>query len=318
MTTPSLNMEALTQACNSTVPGQDITPLLEAINNTIPGYEFHLTFTEKDWYRVGGIVTTDGERIAENLEEWVEVTTDGNVMDLVAEYGDESYCATALSGKTHFLSAPTGDKDLEFLQIEVEEVQETMDRELFDPNNIPDTLEDIIDPLNFIEIEHKPISSPKYIFKNAICFSDITTELTSEYSGDPRFKRFLEEWERSSAGKNTEFYKHWAIEILPILRDVGEHRHEVKLFSPHADAIHAYDMSGMSKSGPIVQMLNSLDKESGFPMAWYFLMLTKKFMSYAMVKSINEEIRWSREDFAFLADKDRQLLENWVEDPYNL
>ncbi len=318
MNTTSVNAEALAKACDSIQPGSGTPSLLEAINSTLSGYEFHLSFTEKDWYRVGGIVTAEGQRVAENLEEWVEETANGDVMDLVAEYGDEGYCATAFSGKTHYLSAPTGDKSLDFLQIEVEEVQEVIERELFNPDTIPDTLEDIIDPLDFAEVEHRALSKPRYVFKKAICFSDIGSELTSEYSGDPRFKRFLQEWEQSSAGDNTEFYKHWAIAIQPLLRDVGEHRHEVKLFSPHADAIHAYDMSGMSKSGPIVQMLNSLDKEAGFPMAWYFLMLTKKFMSYAMVKSIREEISWSKSDFAFLEDKDRQILEKWIEDPYNL
>jgi len=74
----------------------------------------------------------------------------------------------------------------------------------------------------------------------------------------------------------------------------------------------------MSKSGPIVQMLNSLDKESGFSMAWYFLALTKKYMSYPMIKSIREELGWSRKDFAFLTDTDRAILENWIEHPYSL
>jgi len=314
----AFDKEVLIEACASTQPESDTNLLVQAINKALPGFDFHLTFTEKDWYRVGGIVTGDGERISHTLEEWVEEKSDGNAMDLVAEYGDEGYCATSLSGKTHFLSAPIGDGPLDFIQIEVEEVQETIDRELFDPDNIPDTLEDIIDPLDFVELDHRPLSDPKYVFKNAYNFSEEGPELTSEFGGDRRFKRFMEDWQASTASNDTPFYQHWAITAQSFLRDVGEHRKEVKLFSPHADSIHAYDMSGMSKSGPIVQMLDSLDKQAGFPMAWFFLMLTKKFMSYPMVKSIREEISWSRSDFAFFNEEDRAILERWIDDPYNL
>ncbi len=318
MTATTLDTEHLSRICAETEPAATPQILLQGINDAAVDHDFSLTFTEKGWYRVGGIVTSDGKRVAENLEEWVESESGGDIMDLVARYSDSGYRTTAKAGKTHYLSAVTGDQPLDFIQLEVEEVQEVMDHELFDPDRIPDTIEDIVDPLESKEVEPTPVAPPKYEFKQATHFTDMAEELTSEYSGDPAFRRFIDDWRDSSAGATVPFHKCWVVNVLPILKDVGEHKYEVKLLSPHADIIHAYDMSGLGSWGTLIKMLKSLDQEAGFPMAWYFLMLTKKFMSYAMVNSIREEMSWSKTDFSFITDNDRVILEKWIADPYIL
>lgn len=318
MTAISLDMEQLSRICAATEPAANPQILLQGVNDASANHDFGLTYTEEGWYRIGGVVTSEGQRVANNLEDWIEAESGGDIIDLVARYGDKGYCTTALAGKTHYLTATTGQNPLDFIQLEVEEIQEVMDHELFNPDRIPDTIEDIVDPLEINEVEPTPVSAAKYEFKQATHFTDMAEELTSDFTGDPAFRRFISDWNDSSAGSAIAFHQCWAVNVLPILKNVGEHKFEIKLLSPHADVIHAYDMSGMGSWGTIIKMLESLDNEAGFPMAWYFLMLTKKFMSYSMVKSIREEMSWSKTDYSFLAENDRLVLENWLDEPYNL
>ncbi|HXK53883.1 MAG TPA: hypothetical protein PK405_04295 [Hyphomicrobiales bacterium] len=314
----SLDAEKLKRICAATEPAATLEPLLKNINAAAGGREFSLTYTDKGWYRVGGIVTATGERVADDLEQWVRAQGEDDIISLAAQYADSGYLATAISGKTFFLSASSGPRALDFIQIEVEELREVTDRELFDHDNVPDTIEDIIDPMECRPVKQTPVAPPVYQFKQLLDFSAIGEELTSEYAGDPAFRRFLRDWEQSSASGELPFHKCWAVEVLPVLADVGEHKSKVRLWSPHGAAVHTYDMSGRGMGGGIVKMLASLDREAGYPMAWYFLMLTKKFLSPAMLISIREEMGWSQRDSTFLAANDRRILESWIEAPYTI
>jgi hypothetical protein len=314
----SLDAESLSRICAATEPAPTPDLLIQAINAAAGAREFSLTFTDKGWYRVGGIVDAQGSRVAEDIEDWVKTEGGDDLIGLAALYADSGYIATAITGKTFYLSALTGPRALDFLQIEVEELHEVTDRELFDPDNVPDTIEDIIDPVSARAVERQEVAPPRYHFKQLIDFSAIGEELTSEFAGDPAFRRFLRDWEQSSAGDKKPFHKCWAVEVLPVLADVGEHKNKVRLLSPHADAVHTFDMSGRGSGGSIFKMLASLDREAGYPMAWYFLMLTKKFMSGAMLTAIREEITWSRRDMNFLEPRDRRILDSWIDAPYTI
>ncbi|MBZ0216916.1 MAG: hypothetical protein K8F25_10215 [Fimbriimonadaceae bacterium] len=312
----NLNTDALSEICASVVPSDSPAQLLAKINQTDRAHRFRHVFTETGWYRVGGIVTSEGQRLADKLEDWIDANYDGDMIDFVARYGDAGYRVTRLDGKTHYLAASDGSGILDFVQVEIEEIQEVLDHNLIDQDKIPDTVEGIIDPMEPHELPREFVSPPHYICKKITRFSEFAEKLTSEFSGDPDFRRFLDEWERSSAGKAIPFWDCWSVKVLPILRGVGEHKYKVKLFSPFADQIHTFDMSGRGGGGHILSMLDAVDKMSGFPMAWYFLLITKKYMSHGLVTSIRQELGWKKQHYISFSENDREIFENWIENPY--
>lgn len=316
MASTSLNTQTLHDICASVDPSEQPDQLLLKINEADRANRYRLIFTERDWYRVGGVISSDGKRLADNLEDWIDDNFDDDIMDFVARFGDSGYRVTSLSGKTHYLAAGGGDGPLDFIQIEIEEIQEVVGHDLIDRDHIPDSMEAIIDPMEPRQLTPDSVSPARYVCKNVICFSDLAEDLISDFSGDPDFRRFLDEWERSSASDAVAFKDVWSVNVLPVLRDVGEHKHKVKLLSPYADQIHAYDMSGGDSAGHILSMIASVDRESGFPMAWYFLLVTKKFMSHGLASTILQELGWRNQDFISFADKDLEIFESWVKNPY--
>ena len=316
MALASLDTDALREICAVIVPSGNPDKLLQKINEADSDHKYRHVFTESDWYRVGGVVSSDGQRLADNLEEWVDDNYNGDMIDFVARFGGAGHIVTSLRGKTHYLTAGEGAGTLDFIQLEIEEVCEVIDHVLIDHGHIPESLEALIDPLESHDLPAKTVSPARYICKKVTHFRDLADDLTSDFSGDPNFSRLLDEWERSSAGDTVAFKDCWSVNVLPVLKDVGEHKYKIKLLSPYANQIYAFDMSGKGAGGHILSMLQSVDKECGFPMAWYFLLITKKYMSYGLSSSISQELGWKKQEHISLADKDREIFENWVANPY--
>lgn len=319
MTITPIDETLLAEACGKLPAGSDTSPLLDCINAHAGALGFRLALTERDWYRLGGVVTADGERIADDLESWVEEEAAGDVIDFVARYGDAGYLATAFLGKTHYFIAPTGDGHMDFVQIEVEEIQEVVERHLLDPEQIPDTVEDIIDPLEEAEVYHKPLTEPRYVFRRVTYFADKVGELTSEYTGDHRFTRFLEEWEHSSAGNAIAFHDHWVVTVIPYLDTRGDHMHEVKLLSQDHSMVANIDTRHLVDDGGqrLADLVHGIDRDAEYPMAWYFLMLAYNYLPYKTVTALHDHVLGAGQ-YSYLRDRDMKVLEHWIEDPYHL
>jgi len=316
MNSRSVNIDALDAICASVIPAETPIGLMQTINDTLPGQPFHYIFTDNDWYRVGGIVTSDGARLADSLEDWLGAHFSGDIADFAARFGRSGYRVTNVRGKTHYFSASMGDAALDFVQVEVEEVDEVVSHDLIDAQHIPDSIETIIDPLDPSPVEAVPVTPPRYQCKRITNFSDLAEDLISDFSGDRNFRRFLDEWQRSTASDHVAFHDCWAVTVVPLLRAVSEHKTKVRLLSRFADRIHAYDMSGRGAAGHILNMIASVDRECGFPMAWYFLLVTKKYMSHALAASIRQELGWKRQPYITFADADREIFEAWIDNPY--
>ena len=102
----------------------------------LPDLDFHHVLTRGGWHRIGGIVDGEGKRITHTLREWLETMSGGDVQALYEEYGEAGYIATCLQGKTHYFIAQTGESAGDFVQLEVEELQEVTDRLLLDADHL--------------------------------------------------------------------------------------------------------------------------------------------------------------------------------------
>ncbi len=313
------DLECLTEACGRIEPTAGAEALRRCIQDALRPLEVRRLSIDDEWYRLGGVVTADGDRVAESLYEWADAESGGDALELLARYGDAGYCATAISGRTHYFIAAQGPGPLEFLQVEVDEIQEVVERPLFDPDRIPDTLEDVIDPLGGVRLPPRPLAPPRYVFRRAVDWSGRFGELTSEFTGDPRFRRFLEEWERSSASVHgARFCDHWALTVVPYLDSLGDHKQEVRPLTPDAHLVADFVRTPEFSNGPaLAARMRRIDHAAGYDMAWYFLMLTRNYLPYEAVGRLRAAFAGSG-GVAYLPARDLDVLAHWIEEPYHL
>ncbi|MCW8836899.1 MAG: hypothetical protein OQJ99_11130 [Rhodospirillales bacterium] len=318
MNVETLDPDVLEEACNRIVPRPDAEILVDTINNRAQGIRFHLAHTDDGWYRLGGVVDDDGNRVAQDLAAWAEAESAGDVMDLVTRFGESGYLATAVHGKTHYLIAPIGDGPLDFAQIEVEELKEVVERPLFEDGVIPDTLEDVIDPVHFAPAKPQVVRPARYLFKRITFFPDRADDMISEFRGDPRFRRFLDEWQTCEGSKNLRFCDHWVVRVVPYMDSTGNHQNEVRLLSTRTAAVATIRRTKPAEGPVLAELLRSIDSHAGFDMAWYFMMLVRNFLPYRLVQVVHEDQKNGGGVYGRIPTSDMKTLARWIEDPYHL
>jgi len=66
----------------------------------------------------------------------------------------------------------TGKRARDYIQIEVEQVQEVIERSLWTPDWMPDDLEDFIDPLDAPRLAPEPVAPPRLLFRRLVRVAD--------------------------------------------------------------------------------------------------------------------------------------------------
>ena len=119
----------IVDACAAVPASAGAVALSRDIRRRLPEWSFRETFCRGGWYRLGGIVFISGGRVADQLEQWATdslAAHDGDLASLAAEYAESGLRATLISGRSHyFVAAVSGADSADFLQLEVEELQET-------------------------------------------------------------------------------------------------------------------------------------------------------------------------------------------------
>ena len=124
--------------------------LLEIANRICPGCTFRYALNRGGWYRPGGLIDAKGVRIAESLGTWARIeldACDGDMGELVERNADKGLLVTRHTGRTHYFVAAYGSAPSDFLQFEVEELQEVLDRKLIDNGKPPEDLQELIEPI---------------------------------------------------------------------------------------------------------------------------------------------------------------------------
>ncbi len=305
----------LVHVCTQAKPEEEQADLLRRINEAVKNLEFQHVLSRSGWYRPGGAVTQEGERVTNNLRTWAEQESGGQVSSLLEKYGDQGWFATRLLGTTHYLIATTGNDSADFIQLEVEELQEVLARPLFDPDWLPESLEEFIDPYEFPEIDPEPVASPRYLFRRAIPIAQALEELRVEGMESRRMRRFMQDWNRSSATINARFWNCWVIRFIPYTDRYGDKKFNVKPLTTYKELVP--DVSGalIQRGAGLANLIRDIDRQAGYPMAWYFFMLT--------TPGIKHEIAWSvMEDhcagFEYLPGRDLEVIRSWCDDPYSI
>lgn len=298
-------------ACNRELHGATPAGILVRIQSEVPELELHYATARSGWHRLGGIVDADYRPIAHNIETWAETESEGDMDLLLDKCAEIRGFVTKLEGSTHYLTAATGAGAADFVQIEVEQVQEVIDRPLWDPDWMPDDLADFCDPLDFPRLDPEPLGPPRLMFRRLVRVADF---LASDDAGK-HIKRFFGDWDRSSAGESARFCDHWILSFRDYRDTQGDARRSAKPIPlPRSDEFELADAE-IGRGAVLANLIHAFDRHSGYHFAWYFHMLTRREVSHQLAEAVHSDLMGA---FDYLPPKDIAVLRTWYDAPYSV
>jgi hypothetical protein len=302
------------------IPASDgAAALARELARTEPQLAFREVLARGGWYRLGGVVDADGAHVADDLERWAETELAARDDDLGAlheDYADSGLRATRLAGRTHYLVAATGPAAADFIQIEIEELQEMACHALFDADNPPGSIEELVDPRNDDEAcasRAVPLGAPFLALRRLTPVAQTLARIRSQKPEPQPIHRFIEAWEASSAGAATQFSNHW---VLAIREHLDRYRQNIIQATPVA-AVNgapprfdgAFGVQGLSLHNALARY----DKAAGYPMAWFFNMITTRSVPHALSAAVMDD---TQAGFHYLPDRDADVVKDWLYRPY--
>ncbi|MGF1545720.1 MAG: hypothetical protein ACFCUG_00170 [Thiotrichales bacterium] len=303
---------------DTTRPRPHHSALLALAGNCLPMCDFRYALTRGGWYRPGGVIAANGTRIAGDLERWAETELDacGGDMELFLDrFDDAGLLATRITGRTHFFVAAIGAAPTEFLQLEVEELQEEIDRSLFTPDDPPADLQELIDPITPCKVAAHPVGRSYYHYRRLTDIRQVSASLAQPVEGEAPLARFLDEWSRSSAARRAHFSEHWIL----ALREHHDRYHNLQLFaapiSLHARKLKSFHWHPEAQGVELSEQLLAFDRAAGYLGAWYFHLVAGALTPRAVAYAVRADLEAG---FEYLPDSEAALVRNWVEAPYSI
>lgn len=305
----------LIEACTTTQVSAGPQALVKEISQRIPDLAFRRVLCRGGWYRLGGVVNSQGESVAEDLEAWVSGEADareGDIAHLYEDYAGKGLFATRLVGRTHYLVSTTGNAPDDFLQLEVEDLQEIRSHPLFGDDDQATSVEDIIDPRQS-EVDGHPVGLPYYTFRRVTHIGEILARMRSQSPEPQAIHRFVEDWGKSSAGHATTLPNHWVI----VVREHLDRFHQ-PIFQAQPVAALTGDLPRFRAAQGTARLamhdaLQTFDREAGYPMAWFFHMLTSKAVPTWVAQTVVED---ALSGYAYLPQRDVDVVRHWLHRSY--
>lgn len=309
----------IANTCISTPVKQNHKLLLQKISQIIPTLSFDHVLTRGGWHRTGGVVDSKGKHISDNLRDWVEKESNGEVNQLIDIYLDSGYIVTSYIGKTHYFVAKTGEAAADFVQLEIEELQEVQDHPLFNNEVLPDDIEDIIEPLDAEKLTQKQVDDPRYVFRRITSVdSFIRTMSTRILERGHKFnalQRFMQDWDRSSSKETGPFCHHWVLTIQEYTDAWGEPIMHAKPVSTLTKELPLMELNGVHRGSRLATLIHGFDHDVGYPMAWYFYMLSHTEVPHKLAEAIHNDLMGA---YDYLPARDLKVLNEWYVKPYGI
>ncbi|MGA7178670.1 MAG: hypothetical protein WBX11_03645 [Thiobacillaceae bacterium] len=301
---------------SATPPRPHHSALLAAAGKLVPSCDFRYALTRGGWYRLGGVIRPDGTRLADDLESWAESELEacgGDMEVLLDRHANDGLLTTRQSGLTHYFVAPFGPEAADFIQLEIEELQEQLDRKLVDPGHPPADLPELTDPVIPLTVEPQPVGRPHYHFRRITDMRQALARQAAPIGGQSPLARFMAEWNQSSAGVRSHFCKHWIIAV----REHQDRYHNTLMsaspISLHARKLKSFPWHAESRGADLSKQILAFDQAAGYPSAWYFHMVAGALTPRDVAFGIAQDMEAG---FRYLPDGDIKLLEGWLDFPY--
>lgn len=308
----------ITDCCKKIIPGQNEDMLLSRLQTLIPEHPLRLALTGDEWYRLGGVVDMDGGRIANDLIEWAERTyieCGQNLQALIDYSSQHKLIATKQTGKTLCFVVQTGDKAEDFVLIEIDKTHEVSDRLLVNELNPPEDLEEFIDPLQPFCIESFCFGHSRYTYRRKTDVKLFMEVINERHRGEHPVQRFMDDWNRSSAGQKKRLSDDWIIRPYRHTGRFGEQIVNVEIINTHQTNLPHLELFADKKGTALGNELNRFDRQAGYPFAWFFYMIKGKLVSTHNAEAVYRDIS---NDFAYLPKRDEAVLRDWIASPYNV
>ncbi len=310
----ALDKDRIAEICRSALPDHMHRSLLSALGKLYPRIAFSVSRTLEGWYRIGGVVTASGERVTDDLVHWAYREGENDFSGLLDYCRKAGLFATRIDGKVHYIVAPVGHRAQDFVQIEVEETQERLDRPLCG-DRVPLDIEDFVDPLAKEVRQDRPLGPPRYKLKRLTPVADMLCSMPMHGSSESAVTRFIQDWDRSSAKHHHRFCHHWALELHSYVGRYDERCHSIIPRASYSQPIPHLEDTGTVRGPQLANQIRHFDRKLGYPMAWYFHMLKRDQVPSHLVQAIIDD---HGHGFAYLPETDRQLVQEWLERPYML
>lgn len=306
------DITAVAEACAASDPASGAEGLANGLGRLWPALSFKPVLTRGGWYRSGAVVDIDHQRVAASLRQWAESQApNGDIQPLLELCLERQLFSTRLVGRTHYLTAQTGPAAADFMQLEVEELQEVLERYLSDPDWLPDSLEEFIDPLDNPQLEPEPVGVARLAFRRLFAARELIDPLDSE-SGEDGLLRFMRDWEASSAAAHSgHFCDHW---VLGVRESTDRDGAATLTAQPvAADTLERLQVSPGLRGGDLAARIHAFDHQAGYPMAWYFHMVAAAGVPFAIGIQVAED---HDAGFDYLPERDLVLLRRWLTSPF--
>lgn len=300
------------EACNRTPTPEGPEEVLAAIQAGVPELSLRYALERSGWHRLGGVLDADYRRIARHIGAWAEAESEGDLELLLDKCADIHGFVTRLEGRTHYLVASTGDRAQDFIQIEIEQLQEVLERPLWDPDWMPDDLEEFIDPMGFPHLEPEPVGAPCLVFRRLLRVADF---VASEDAGKD-IKRFLADWDRSSAALDGgRFCDHWCLGVREYRDTQGDGHLRAKPVPVGMAEVAELPDEVVDRGATLANLIHGFDRRTGYPFAWFFHMLTHRRVSYGLAEAVHADLMGA---FDYLPARDLAVLRDWYNAPYSV
>ena len=293
--------------------------LARELASLAPALAFREVLARGGWYRLGGVVDASGAHLADELRSWVEAQLAEHADDMAAlfeAYAGQGLRATRLSGRSHYFVAATGPGATDFIQIEIEEMQELVCHPLFDGDSVPGGIEELVDPRDNDcggGMAARPLGAPFLRLRRLTVIGEFLARMREQKPAPQTIHRFIDAWEKSSASHATQFSNHW---VIAVREHLDRYRQAILQAAPVA-ALNgappkfsaAFGMQGVA----LRDALARYDKAIGYPMAWFFHMLTTKSAPHALANAVIDDVQAG---FHYLPDRDVEVVKEWLFRPY--
>ncbi|WP_316368763.1 hypothetical protein [Candidatus Thiodiazotropha sp. CDECU1] len=307
--------EHLSDLCHRVKVMNDTSKLEEALQSALEDDDLKSVMTRGGWHRWGGVVDGEYAPVASNLRQWAEDVSGGDVDELIYSYRDRGYFVTHLAGKSHYFTLPTGDRPEQFVQIEVEELQEVIARPLIDHDWFPESLEEFLDPLDYPQLEPEPVTPPYYRFRRMIEMDKLLDAPAESDRNLNNLRRFFNDWQHSSAGDADQFCRQWVLLLREYQDSYGETRLNARPMAKLHGALPELPDGALLSGAALANAIHGYDREVGYPFAWFFNMLSRKSSNYSVAEAVLKDQMGA---YDYLPVRDLKVLRGWEERPYGV
>jgi len=313
-----LDGQQLAKICKNIPPDADDQLLLATLQALNPDYPMRLAKTGAEWYRLGGVIDSVGERIANDLVEWTErtyINCGKNLQTLIEHALQQKLIATRQTGNTLHFVVQTGAKAEDFVQIDIDKTFEIPDRYLVDEFNPPEDLEEFIDPLDPECITSSWVGTPRYSYRRKTDVAIFMDEINKYHVEEHPAQRFLDDWNRSSAQQKNHLSDDWIIRPYRNTGRFGEQIINVEIINTQQkNVLQLEDING-KRGVALHNLISRFDRQAGYPFAWFFYMVKGKLVQPNCGVAVYKDIIG---DFSYLPERDVAVLKDWIHTPYSV